>query len=517
MGSHCHARRLATAWLALAFLADPVGARAEWPKLWRRSKPKVAVAAIEPNRAASRPVAQSSGVKPSAYEPAEPKSFVAPAAQKPAAAYEEDVLVPVPKAMPPDANVQNANMQRLDALVALALEQNPRLAKVSYAVESARGKAEQAGLYPNPTVGVMWDELFDKTGRSGIVSLPNINQEIVTARKLRISQAAAMREVDQASWAVMAERYSLLADIRVAYYDTLALQRRVDILDEMVKLAEKSVDQTNRLIEAKQVARLDLIQLEVEAERLRAELESSQRELPSAYKRLAATIGVNQMTIREVAGDVSAPLPDYDLDRTQSYVLAVHPQLQIAQWGVQRAQLLVKRAQVEPIPNLGIDTGYVRQNQNRSDDFRIGVSASIPLWNRNQGNIRSAEADLCQAMQEIGRVENDLTERVSTAIRDYSSARRRSERYRDAILPRAKETYQLSAQAYQGGQFEYLRVLEAQRAVAQANLEYIRALGDAWKAAATISGLAIEDIWPPVPANPKTEVPPAPAVDAVKP
>lgn len=489
MESHCLARQLAAVSFALglAFLAgSSATARAEWPKLLRSSKPKITVTSAESQRMTSSPVNTA-------------KLLVA---QQPAAVFEEDVLVPVPKRVAADADAQSLDAQPLDTLVALGLERNPRLAKVSYAVESARGQAIQAGLYPNPTVSLIFDELLDKQGRSGVNQLPNFNQQIVTARKLRISQAAAMREVDQASWQVIAERYSLLADIRVAYFDALALQRRVGILEELVKLAEKSVDQTNRLLEAKQVARLDLIQLEVEAERLRAELESSQRELPGAYKRLAATIGVNQMVIRAVAGDLFAPLPDYDLDRTQSYVLAVHPQLQIAQWGIQRAQLLVKRAQVEPIPNLGFSSSFIRQNQNLSNDFSLGFSATVPLWNRNQGNIHSAEADLCQALQEIGRVENDLSDRVSTAIRDYASARRRAERYRDAILPRAKETYQLSVQAYQGGQFEYLRVLEAQRAVAQANLEYIRALGDAWKGAASISGLTIEDNWPTAPTKP---------------
>lgn len=484
----------------LAILAAATTANADWPKLWRNAKPKITVAAAESKHVAAPRV----NLATTEAAPLRP------------AVYEEDLQVPASSSIRADAIDSGAEAQRLDALIAVALERNPRLAKVSFAVEAARGKALQAGLYPNPTVGLLWDELFDKTGRAGVNTLPNINQEIVTARKLRISQAAAMREVDQASWAVMAERFSLLADIRVAYYDALALQRRVDLLEQLVKLAEKSVNQTRRLLEAKQVARLDLIQLEVDEERLRAELESSERELPAAYKRLAATVGVNQMVIRKVAGDLSAPLPDYDLDRTQSYVLAVHPQLQIAQWGVQRAQLLVKRAQVEPIPNLSIDTGYVRQNQNRSDDARIGISASIPLWNRNQGNIRAAEADLCQAMQEIGRVENDLTDRVSTAMREYVSTRRRAERYRDAILPRTQESYELSVQAYQGGQFEYLRVLEAQRAVAQANLEFIRALGDAWKAAAAISGLVIEDNWPTAPAKP-TDVPPAPAAVPSKP
>ncbi len=524
MKRNSRARRIAFGGLiaGLAILAGSDATHAEWPKLWRgvSSKPKAASPTAESKR---RPIFSEPQPRSSA-DLAENRTLGRANSAQPhnrVASYEDESIVPAEPRDASDANTRAdaddyENTVSLESMVALGLQQNPRLSKISFAVESARGKAIQAGLYPNPTVSLMWDELFDKTGPSGVNSLPNINQQIVTARKLRISQAAAMHEVDQASWAVMAERYSLLADIRVAYYDALALQRRVDILNQLVALADKSVEQTNQLIEAKQVARLDLVQLEVEAERLRAELESSERELPSAYKRLAAEIGVNRMAISRVAGDLAGPLPDYDLDRTQTYVLAVHPELQIAQWGVQKAQCLVKRARVELIPNLGIDTGYVRQNQNKSDDFRIGVSASLPLWNRNQGNIHSAEADLCQAMQEIGRIENDLTDRVSQSMRDYASARRRAERYRTAILPRAKETYKLSRLAYQGGQFEYLRVLEAQRAVAQANLEYIRALGDAWKAAAKISGLAIEDHWPIAPSNP-ADVPPAPAVVAPKP
>ncbi len=95
--------------------------------------------------------------------------------------------------------------------------------------------------------------------------------------------------------------------------------------------------------------------------------------------------------------------------------------------------------------------------------------------------VRAAEAEYCEAQQQVRQVQNELTERLALAMRDYAAARRRAERYSTAILPRAKETYDLSRKAYQGGEFEYLRVLEAQRALAQAYLDYIRALGDGWK------------------------------------
>jgi len=404
---------------------------------------------------------------------------------------------------------ENPSGVTLDELVALALQQNPRLSQLGFAVQAARGRAHQAGLYPNPTVSLTWDELGDKTGPSGINSLPLVTQELVTGRKLSISRDAGLREVDRNSANLMAERYLLLADVRSAYFDALALQTRMGILLQVLQLADKSVDQTNKLLDAKEAARLDLVQLEVEAERLRTDLEASERELPSAYKRLAAIVGVRDLEISQVDGTLYAPLPEYELDRTQQYVLGTHPELQAARFGVERARLLVRRAEVEPIPNVAVSAGYVRQNQNRSDDYTLGASVSIPLWNRNQGNIRAAEAELYQAMHEIRRVENSLTDRVATAMRDFVSAKRRTERYHTAILPRADESYQLSLKAYRGGQFEYLRVLEAQRTLAQATLEYIRAMGDAWKAAAVISGLTLEDQWPPS----TVEVPPAP--DAV--
>ena len=47
-----------------------------------------------------------------------------------------------------------------------------------------------------------------------------------------------------------------------------------------------------------------------------------------------------------------------------------------------------------------------------------------------------------------------------------------------------------------GGQFEYLRVLQAQRAVAEANLELVRSLGETWQAGSEIAGLMLEDQLP---------------------
>ena len=488
--------------MASAIVAGSSTADAEWPRLWSRSKPKVTVASAETTRTT----------------PSRLNSVETAVVQK-VAPYEEEIAIPKSRRAeavepcddPLDAEV---NGLALESLVALALEQNPRLAKVSYSVEAARGRAHQAGLYPNPLVALLWDEVGDKTGRSGVNTLPGVTQDIVTAGKLKLSRAAAEREAEQASWGVMAERYAMLGEIRAAYFDTLALQQRVRLLCE-VRRYGRDVTKTVRSLrdDAKQLADIDVLPVEAELLRYEADVESAQAEKAAAYKRLAALVGVNRMTITKVAGSLNDySLPDYNAESTPLYVLSVHPEVQIAQWGVEKSKFVLQRAKVDPIPNVTVDTGYVRQNQNRSDDFRIGVSASIPLWNKNQGNIRAAEAELCAAMQEVGRVENDLTDRVATALREFAAARKRAQKYQ-AVVDKAEHAQNIATED-QRRNLSPLMVLELQRSARQANLERLKSLGDAWKAAATISGLTIEDNWPPAKS---TDIPPAPAADPNKP
>lgn len=413
---------------------------------------------------------------------------------------EDDAPVLLPLDAEPHESPPVSDAVGLPNLIDLTLESNPRLSQVGWAVETARGQAIQAGLYPNPTFDVTGDELGDRTGPGGIWTA-YLGQEIVTANKLGLSQAASLKEVDQAALDLIAERYRIFTEVRQAFFEAATLQRRADILAELVKLGEQSVKNANDLLEAKEAAELDVVQLEVDLERYRADREATQRALPGAYRKLAARVGLQDLPIAHLVGDLDTPLPDYDLEQVRLYVLGIHPKVRSAQIGVEQAQLELCRAKVEPIPNVTVGAGYTHQSQNRSDDWKIGVSLPIPVWNKNQGNIFAAQAKVHERANAVADVENDLTNRLAAAFSSYASARERSERYRTAILPKAQRTYELSLKAFQGGQFEYLRVLQAQRAVAEANLELVRALGEMWQAASEIAGLMLEDEWPLAPAT----------------
>ncbi len=414
---------------------------------------------------------------------------------------------PVPNPIVPASYQQpalqaDAPPESIDDFVRLAVERNPRLARANLAIDAARGRHLQAGLYPNPEVAINWDELGDRSSpdRLGVLTAPRVTQTIVTGRKLTLAQAVAAREVDQATLDLVAERYAVVGSVRSAFYETLTLQRRATLLAEQVKLTEEAVANGKTLLDAKQLTRLDMIQLEVDREQFRAELQAVKRELSGAYRRLAAVAGAHAVVPVGVTGTFDG-LPDYDADSVRAAVVAYHPQARAAHVAVARARAAVKRAEAEPIPNVSAYVGYIRQFENKSHDGAVGFSVPVPVWNKNQGNIRAAQAELGMAVHAVGQTENELAARVATAFQSYAAARERAEAYRKELIPRAEETYKLSLAAFKGGQFEYLKVIQVQRGLAEARLELNKSLGEAWKAAAELSGLLLEDIWPAAPAK----------------
>ena len=93
----------------------------------------------------------------------------------------------------------------------------------------------------------------------------------------------------------------------------------------------------------------------------------------------------------------------------------------------------------------------------------------------NQGNIRTANGNVAESVATLGVTQNDLLRQAADALARYRSARRLVETFEQSILPDARRTVSLVPQGYELGELELVRLLEAQRALFQANLDYIDA------------------------------------------
>ena len=93
----------------------------------------------------------------------------------------------------------------------------------------------------------------------------------------------------------------------------------------------------------------------------------------------------------------------------------------------------------------------------------VQAGVPVPILNANQGNIRTAYADLRHAQAEVGRVELNLRNRLASTFETYANARNQVEKYSSEILPDARSNLDLVTKGYQQGQFNFLTLLTAQQ------------------------------------------------------
>jgi cobalt-zinc-cadmium efflux system outer membrane protein len=143
------------------------------------------------------------------------------------------------------------------------------------------------------------------------------------------------------------------------------------------------------------------------------------------------------------------------------------------------------------IPN--IDTlASVRYDASTQNTI-AGVSFGIPLpvFDRNQGNIRRAQAELIDAEQDVQRLELQLRNRLAATFQRYENARQQVERYSQNVLPTAKESLELIVSGYRQGEFPYLTLLTAQRTYFRVNLTYLDSVRDLRSSMIAIEGLML--------------------------
>jgi cobalt-zinc-cadmium efflux system outer membrane protein len=380
----------------------------------------------------------------------------------------------------------------LAALEQLALENNPTLRQAGANVESARGHAQQVGLYPNPTVGYV-GERIGAAGTAGEMQGLFVDQTIVTAGKLRLSRAAGAQEAAQMEAQALAQQCRVLNGVRTRFYQLLAMQRLLDVLADLLAVAEDAVQTTEELVNVGAANRPDLLQARIEARQERVSLEQARASYEALWQELAALVGEPSLPAGRLQGELEAPAAVPEMDATLAHLLEASPELQAARAGVTRSQLTLKREQVEPIPDVQVRVANGYDFETRNDTTSVQVGVRLPVFDKNQGNVRAARAQVAYAEAELCRVELSLRQRLARAYARYRTARATVEAYRKNNLPDAKEAYELYLDSFKKRRAAWPQVLVAQRTYFQMNVEYTQALDDMRRAEVVILGLLLVD------------------------
>lgn len=355
----------------------------------------------------------------------------------------------------------------LAAFQQMALENSPVIRQAAANVERARGSAVQAGLYPNPTVGYEGDSIgtANTAGYNGLF----FTQEFVTAGKLTLAQNAAMYEMQATQADLRKARISLASDVRRHYFTVLIAQERLRFFRSIAKFSNEVYHAHIDLVAGGESAPYEPLQLRVFAVQARNNVVLATNGLDVSWRKLSATIGLPHMERQTVAGSVEtlAPTADYE---TLVTVLQGHTDLQAAQLRIASARNSLCLQQVTPIPNWTLYAAFQHDDTTPLSDYATNVqlSAPVPVFNRNQGNIASAHADLVRAQQNLNDTNNNLMSSLGDVHNRYTSSRTISESYRKELLPDQVRVYRGVYERFQvdGDSIDFAQVVVARQTLA---------------------------------------------------
>jgi cobalt-zinc-cadmium efflux system outer membrane protein len=372
------------------------------------------------------------------------------------------------------------------------LQQNPQLQQANAAVS----KAQQAGLYPNPTIGATGEHVAKST-RGGSVG-GFVEQRIVMGGKRGIDRALANQEVEQSRAMRDAWSLRLKGQLKIHFYATVAATERVALSR---KLAANAAESLKIARELENIGRLDVPDIraaEVESHRASIKVDQALQNERRAWQELAALLNADSLTGQPLDAMID-DFPQLDRAALWARVREQSPEVTMAITEKAQADIALRQARAARIPDLQL-RGGLRNNREDGDVprgrpvgvegiFDIGVE--IPLFNRQQGNIQAARAGVERARLAPVHTERALQARFANAWQRYETALTVVVRYRDEVLPAARSAFELYQKNFRTMQSEYPRVLTSQRTYFDLQDEYLDALRDGWQAVAELESLLL--------------------------
>jgi cobalt-zinc-cadmium efflux system outer membrane protein len=391
-----------------------------------------------------------------------------------------------------------ANLFTLDRALETALRHNPTLRQADAGVRAARARAQQEGLYPNPTVGYSGDEIRGGEsggGKQGFF----IEQTIVTGGKLSRAREVLRRKTQLAEIEAEEQKIRVETAVRISFYRVLAAQELADARTDLARVAQESLATERRLQNTGQADETETLAAELEVRRMKLSARTMENTLREQWRALASVLGQPELALQTVGGDLEHGWPELEENQVET-VAAKSPATRIASSAKERANAQLARAQREKLPDILLRAGADYNHEPLENpllttgwQWNAQVAVELPVFNRNQGNIAAARSDIERAEAEKQRVALTLLERASAAFDEYANARLTAEEYRDAILPLAKKSYELMFDRYTEMLASFPRLIETKRKLFELQAEYITTLETVWTTGLSLQGFLLTD------------------------
>jgi cobalt-zinc-cadmium efflux system outer membrane protein len=369
----------------------------------------------------------------------------------------------------------------IPTVVRLARERRAEISAARARTAAAAERPKIVSALPDPMVIAQMNHLaIDGHSIQGSLS---VQQEFPLSGVRGNRRRAAEADVDR--WGAETRRVALDVELEALQAFFMLAQRRETplILDDQIAITEQLLVLARAHYAAGQGTQSDVLRLENEAARFRADRRALDAEIRGAEAMLDTVL----------ARDPTAPIPQLAwndelndppaLDALVAKAIANRPELAGARAGRRRAlaEVDVMKSMYSPIALLRVGPAYMTSD---GPGVMAMVGISVPIWReRLTAGVSEAQSMVAMASADISAMERTITGTIALARENVLAERTRLLAIRQDILPRARQVVASATGSFAAGKGSMLDVLDPTRDLLEIRMQELMArarLSMAW-------------------------------------
>lgn len=401
---------------------------------------------------------------------------------------DQDAVEPITDA---DARALLQQPLSLERAVRIALLNNRDLRAELRELGVSRGRLMQAGLIANPTVEV---ELLPE--RDSDVEL-RAEYDVRSLLLAPLASRAASAELEAERYALAGSVVELGYQVRGAWFELAAAQQRLAFAQRTLDALTAGRDAALALLEAGNIAPLEASRQIVAYENARIEVARHELALADQREQMQRLLGLyGEETQWQLEGGLQAlPAAPALPDKLETAVLTASLDLKSMAHRLEAAGRRTGHTRAAGwVPDVAVDVHALHTDPdtvNARQRWRYGggVSVGVPLFDRQQGELRASEAEFDALLERQQGLAISLRSHARVARNRVLSTHARALAYEQTLLPAQRTVMEQTVLQFNAMQVGVFELLSARRAQLEIELAAVDAQAEYWSAQAALDAL----------------------------
>ncbi|MCX5834846.1 MAG: TolC family protein [Deltaproteobacteria bacterium] len=390
----------------------------------------------------------------------------------------------------------SADRLELQPLIEEALQHNREILAMESRVAASRYRTSQAESLPDP----MFMFGYQNEGLSSYNYGENpdakwmfeVSQMFPFAGKRGLKGKMAAADAESLRSSYEALRLRVITRVTELFYDLFLVHKNLEVLGVRADILSKIEEAALARYASGMASQQDVIMAQAERYMLLEKEEMLRQKIPSLEAMLSLSLG------RESYMPLGVPAPppvtmkyESSPDELIQQAYDSSPEVKVKQKMLASAETKVSMAKREYFPDVTLNAGVETRRGDFGDMYRATSTINIPLYfkTKQEPAVREAEAGLQESKHEFEATKLMIASAIRENHAMIKSAERLMDLYRNALIPKATQDFDLSLSQYTSGRMEAGGVIAKLKALLDFDLSYWSQYTEREKAVARVEAL----------------------------